>query len=145
VVSRLQPGVVEPYLVHGIWFPSHLPLEGVVLYPDLLDRNRWPTVLGVQDPDKPDPQQSSVAVTARMLLMPSLVEAVLTGVRVQPSLVHLGLEANGVQVSARVTVLCKFKPEILLLAAVGFVLNGHRVIVQFHLKNCIRLCWIVGN
>jgi hypothetical protein len=43
------------------------------------------------------------------------------------------------------TVLCKFKPETLLLVVIGFELNGHRVIVQFHLEDCIRLCWIVGN
>jgi hypothetical protein len=25
----LKPGVVGPYLVWCVWFPSHLPLEGI--------------------------------------------------------------------------------------------------------------------
>jgi hypothetical protein len=28
VTPPLQPGVVVPYLVWGVWFPSHLLLEG---------------------------------------------------------------------------------------------------------------------
>jgi hypothetical protein len=28
VAPLLQPGVVGPYLVRGVWFPSHLLLEG---------------------------------------------------------------------------------------------------------------------
>jgi hypothetical protein len=28
VAPPLQPGVVEPYPVRGVWFPSHLLLEG---------------------------------------------------------------------------------------------------------------------
>jgi hypothetical protein len=28
VTPPLQPGVVGPYLVRGVWFPSHLILEG---------------------------------------------------------------------------------------------------------------------
>jgi hypothetical protein len=47
----LQPAVVGPYEVHGSWLPSHLPLEGTRLYPDLLDHNWQPMVPGVQDPD----------------------------------------------------------------------------------------------
>jgi hypothetical protein len=31
VVHPLQPGVVGPYLIQSIWFPSHLPPEGTWL------------------------------------------------------------------------------------------------------------------
>jgi hypothetical protein len=51
VVPLLQIGAVGLYPVWGTWFPSHLSLEGIGLYPDLLGRNRWPIVPGVQDPD----------------------------------------------------------------------------------------------
>jgi hypothetical protein len=39
-------------LVWHTWFPSYLSLEGTRSYPELLGRNRWPTIPGVQDPDK---------------------------------------------------------------------------------------------
>jgi hypothetical protein len=29
VAPPLPPGVVEPYLVRGVWFPSHLLMEGI--------------------------------------------------------------------------------------------------------------------
>jgi hypothetical protein len=36
VVAPLQPGVVEPYLVRGRWFSSHLLLEGTGSYLNFL-------------------------------------------------------------------------------------------------------------
>jgi hypothetical protein len=51
VVPLLQLGVVGLYPVQDIWFPNHLPLEGVGSYPDLLGHNRWPMVPRVQDPN----------------------------------------------------------------------------------------------
>jgi hypothetical protein len=52
VITRappLQPGVVGPYSVRGMWFPSHLPLERTKSYL-FLGRNRRPAVPWVQDP-----------------------------------------------------------------------------------------------
>jgi hypothetical protein len=45
-----------PYPIRGTWLPSHVPLEGTEPYSDFLDHNRWPAVLGAQDPDSsPEP------------------------------------------------------------------------------------------
>jgi hypothetical protein len=52
VPSPLQPREVGPYLVWSTWLPSSLSLEGTGPYSDLLGRNRWSMVLGVQDPNK---------------------------------------------------------------------------------------------
>jgi hypothetical protein len=47
----LEPGVVGPYLVRGIGFPSRLPVDSTRSCLDLLGCNRWPIVPGVQYPD----------------------------------------------------------------------------------------------
>jgi hypothetical protein len=36
VVPPLQPGLVGPNPIWGMWFPNDLPLEGIVPYIDLL-------------------------------------------------------------------------------------------------------------
>jgi hypothetical protein len=51
VAPPLQLGVVGPYLVWSIWFPSRLLLEGTRSYPDSLGHNRWHVVHGVEDLD----------------------------------------------------------------------------------------------
>jgi hypothetical protein len=52
VVPPLQPGVLEPYLVWGTWFPSRLLLEEIGLCLDFLGHNRWPAIPEVQDSNK---------------------------------------------------------------------------------------------
>jgi hypothetical protein len=44
VVPPLYLGVVGPYLVPGVGFPSRMPLVGTRPHPDLLGRNRQPLV-----------------------------------------------------------------------------------------------------
>jgi hypothetical protein len=39
VVPPLYLGVLEPYLIRGKWFPSHLPLERTESYPNILSCN----------------------------------------------------------------------------------------------------------
>jgi hypothetical protein len=51
VVSPLQPGAVESNPVRDPRLSSHLPLEGIGSYLDLLNHNRRPAVPKVQDPD----------------------------------------------------------------------------------------------
>jgi hypothetical protein len=42
VVPPLQPSMVEPYPIQDTWFPSHLPLERIRLYLNLLGYNQGP-------------------------------------------------------------------------------------------------------
>jgi hypothetical protein len=50
VTHPLQLGVVGPYLLWGVWFPSRLLLERMVVS-KILGHNRWPAVPGVLDLD----------------------------------------------------------------------------------------------
>jgi hypothetical protein len=50
VAPSLQPGEVGPCLVHGTWFPSHLPLKGTGPYQTHLGRNWCPQYPGYRIP-----------------------------------------------------------------------------------------------